>query len=102
MFTDDGSNPEPDPDYTEYMTGKKNILGNETMPGMSHWCNYNYVIIKCVIKMATTLFLIIDLFKDLRIRIINNARDRKIRILNEVRNSMIRILNEVIDSKMKS
>lgn len=32
-FSDDGSNPEPDPDYTEYMTGKKNVLGNETMPG---------------------------------------------------------------------
>ncbi|XP_075988935.1 polycomb protein PHO-like isoform X2 [Anticarsia gemmatalis] len=31
---DDGSNPEPDPDYTEYMTGKKNILGAETMPGL--------------------------------------------------------------------
>ncbi|CAB3233756.1 unnamed protein product [Arctia plantaginis] len=31
---DDGSNPEPDPDYTEYMTGKKNILGTETMPGL--------------------------------------------------------------------
>ncbi|XP_059057325.1 transcriptional repressor protein YY1-like isoform X2 [Achroia grisella] len=31
---DDASNPEPDPDYTEYMTGKKNILGSETMPGL--------------------------------------------------------------------
>lgn len=31
---DDGSNPEPDPDYTEYMTGKKNILGSEPMPGL--------------------------------------------------------------------
>lgn len=33
MFSDDGSNPEPDPDYTEYMTGKKNILGTDPMPG---------------------------------------------------------------------
>ncbi|XP_041970627.1 transcriptional repressor protein YY1-like isoform X2 [Aricia agestis] len=31
---DDVSNPEPDPDYTEYMNGKKNVLGNETMPGL--------------------------------------------------------------------
>lgn len=31
---DEGSNPEPDPDLTEYMTGKKNILGNEPMPGL--------------------------------------------------------------------
>ncbi|NP_001188362.1 pleiohomeotic [Bombyx mori] len=31
---DETSNPEPDPDYTEYMTGKKNILGNESMPGL--------------------------------------------------------------------
>ncbi|XP_048487914.1 transcriptional repressor protein YY1 isoform X4 [Plutella xylostella] len=32
--TDDGSNPEPDPDYTEYMTGKKNILSGDAMPGL--------------------------------------------------------------------
>ncbi|CAG4967251.1 unnamed protein product [Colias eurytheme] len=31
---DDGSNPELDPDYTEYMTGKKTVLGNDTMPGL--------------------------------------------------------------------
>ncbi|KAJ2943386.1 hypothetical protein O0L34_g12196 [Tuta absoluta] len=30
---DEGSNPEPDPDYTEYMTGKKNILA-DNMPGL--------------------------------------------------------------------
>ncbi|XP_066144954.1 transcriptional repressor protein YY1-like isoform X1 [Euwallacea fornicatus] len=29
---DEGSNPEPDPDYTEYMTGKK--LSQEGMPGL--------------------------------------------------------------------
>lgn len=33
MLSDDGSNPEPDPDYTEYMTGKKTVIGNEAMPG---------------------------------------------------------------------
>lgn len=33
-ISDEGSNPEPDPDYTEYMTGKKSIIGNESMPGM--------------------------------------------------------------------
>ncbi|XP_058453683.1 transcriptional repressor protein YY1-like isoform X2 [Malaya genurostris] len=30
---DDGSNPEPDPDYTEYMTGKK--ITQDCVPGMS-------------------------------------------------------------------
>lgn len=32
IFIDEGSNPEPDPDYTEYMTGKK--LNQEGMPGL--------------------------------------------------------------------
>lgn len=29
---DDGSNPEPDPDYTEYMTGKK--IPQDCVPGL--------------------------------------------------------------------
>lgn len=32
MFKDEGSNPEPDPDYTEYMTGKK--LPADGIPGL--------------------------------------------------------------------
>lgn len=31
-FQDEGSNPEPDPDYTEYMTGKK--IPADGMPGL--------------------------------------------------------------------
>lgn len=32
FFVDEGSNPEPDPDYTEYMTGKK--IPADGIPGL--------------------------------------------------------------------
>lgn len=31
-MTDEGSNPEPDPDYTEYMSGKK--IAPDSIPGL--------------------------------------------------------------------